>query len=98
MRGCCSLPAGGKRIGLEQCSDNHKGRKRPDWRGPQETSGSRESEILSWLGVKDTCPALLHEQYKQALLIQDRSFLSPCTQEGRGESNLHLIKKCNQSC
>lgn len=27
-------------------------------------SGSRESEILSWLGVKDTCPALLHEQYK----------------------------------
>ena len=27
-------------------------------------SGSRESEILSWLGVKDTCPVLLHEQYK----------------------------------
>ena len=27
-------------------------------------SGSRESEILSWLGVKDTCPALLREQCK----------------------------------
>ena len=27
-------------------------------------SGSRESEILSWLGVKDTCPALLFEQCK----------------------------------
>lgn len=27
-------------------------------------SGSWESKILPWLGVKDTCPLLLLEQYK----------------------------------
>ena len=63
MSDCCSLPAGGE-VAWSSAVTTTKERKTMTGEVLGKRSGSRESETLPWLGVKDMWPAPLREQCK----------------------------------